>query len=84
MQGRYHRQLVLLFAYLTLLVSTSSEQVPPSAAPGGKAALGRQDGPCKASEYTCQSGECVALDRYCDGMEDCQDKSDEPQFCSRK
>lgn len=39
---------------------------------------------CRVSEFFCDTGQCVALDRYCDGEDDCGDKSDEPRYCSRK
>ncbi|XP_075218190.1 uncharacterized protein LOC142322980 [Lycorma delicatula] len=37
---------------------------------------------CRLSEFFCDTGQCVALDRYCDGSDDCGDKSDEPRYCS--
>lgn len=39
---------------------------------------------CRVSEFFCDTGQCVALDRYCDGADDCGDKSDEPRYCSRE
>lgn len=39
---------------------------------------------CRISEFYCDNGECVGLDKYCDGRKDCQDGSDEAPFCSRK
>jgi hypothetical protein len=39
---------------------------------------------CRISEYPCRSGKCVRLDRYCDGVDDCGDNSDEPKFCTGK
>ena len=39
---------------------------------------------CRASEYFCNNGHCVAQDKFCDGEDDCGDKSDEPPYCSRK
>jgi len=32
----------------------------------------------------CDTGYCVALDKFCNGNDDCGDKSDEPPYCSRK
>ncbi|XP_066996232.2 uncharacterized protein [Anabrus simplex] len=37
---------------------------------------------CRVSEFFCDTGQCVALDRFCDGEDDCGDKSDEPRYCS--
>jgi hypothetical protein len=39
---------------------------------------------CKLSQFKCESGQCVSLDRYCDGEDDCGDKSDEPRLCTRE
>ncbi|KAI4501041.1 hypothetical protein M0802_003844 [Mischocyttarus mexicanus] len=39
---------------------------------------------CRPSEYLCGTGQCVAQDKYCDGENDCGDKSDEPRYCTRK
>lgn len=39
---------------------------------------------CHLSEYMCDTGYCVALDKFCNGNDDCGDKSDEPPYCSRK
>ncbi|CAB0016991.1 unnamed protein product [Nesidiocoris tenuis] len=38
---------------------------------------------CRVSEFFCDTGQCVALDRFCDGSYDCTDKSDEPRYCSQ-
>ncbi|XP_076243023.1 uncharacterized protein LOC143184574 [Calliopsis andreniformis] len=37
---------------------------------------------CRPSEYLCGTGNCVAQDKYCDGGNDCDDKSDEPIYCT--
>ncbi|XP_043671206.1 uncharacterized protein LOC122630605 [Vespula pensylvanica] len=37
---------------------------------------------CRPSEYLCGTGHCVAQDKYCDGENDCGDKSDEPRYCT--
>lgn len=68
----------LYLACITFMVTTqlSVESAIDHEAPSS------QD--CKASEYQCLNRECIALDRYCDGLDDCSDKSDEPKFCSRK
>lgn len=39
---------------------------------------------CQLSEFMCDTGYCVALDKFCNGNDDCGDKSDEPPYCSRK
>ncbi|KZC05459.1 CUB domain-containing protein 2 [Dufourea novaeangliae] len=38
---------------------------------------------CRPSEYLCGTGNCVAQDKYCDGENDCGDKSDEPRYCTQ-
>ncbi|KAJ9590048.1 hypothetical protein L9F63_016824, partial [Diploptera punctata] len=37
---------------------------------------------CRISEFPCRNGRCIRLDRYCDGVDDCGDKSDEPRYCT--
>ena len=40
---------------------------------------------CGMAEWPCRSElQCVSLDRYCDGVRDCEDGSDEPPGCSRE
>lgn len=39
---------------------------------------------CKLSEMRCPNGICIPLSRYCNGIPDCSDKSDEPSECSGK
>ncbi|PNF42914.1 hypothetical protein B7P43_G12327 [Cryptotermes secundus] len=39
---------------------------------------------CRRSEFPCNNGRCVPLNRYCDAANDCGDSSDEPRFCTRK
>jgi hypothetical protein len=39
---------------------------------------------CRISEFPCRNGRCIRLDRYCDGIDDCGDKSDEPRYCTGK
>ena len=39
---------------------------------------------CRISEFPCRNGRCIRLDRYCDGVDDCGDKSDEPRYCTGK
>ncbi|XP_043961464.1 suppressor of tumorigenicity 14 protein [Gambusia affinis] len=38
--------------------------------------------PCQESQFLCTTGLCVEKSRLCDGLDDCQDESDEV-FCSR-
>ena len=33
------------------------------------------------SEFTCSNGECILKARFCDGLRDCTDGSDEPHGC---
>lgn len=43
-----------------------------------------QNSSCGASEHRClASGACIAADKFCDGENDCEDKSDEPALCTR-
>ncbi|XP_037971171.2 uncharacterized protein LOC105383054 [Plutella xylostella] len=37
---------------------------------------------CRLSELLCDTGQCISLDKYCNGEDDCGDKSDEPKGCS--
>ena len=47
--------------------------------------LARPASNCRLSEFECRrSAACVALDRYCDGRDDCGDRSDEPEGCTRE
>lgn len=39
---------------------------------------------CQLSEFMCDTGYCVAMDKFCNGNDDCGDKSDEPPYCSRE
>jgi hypothetical protein len=39
---------------------------------------------CRISEFPCRNGRCIRLDRYCDEVDDCGDKSDEPRYCTGK
>ncbi|PSN38545.1 hypothetical protein C0J52_22228 [Blattella germanica] len=39
---------------------------------------------CRRSEFSCENGRCVPLNRYCDAANDCGDSSDEPRQCTRK
>ncbi|KDR18394.1 hypothetical protein L798_07556, partial [Zootermopsis nevadensis] len=37
---------------------------------------------CRRSEFPCENGRCVPLNRLCDAADDCGDSSDEPRFCT--
>lgn len=37
---------------------------------------------CKLSELRCPNGICIPLSKYCNGVPDCMDKSDEPADCN--
>lgn len=39
---------------------------------------------CRISEFPCRNGRCIRLDRYCDEVDDCGDKTDEPRYCTGK
>ena len=34
-------------------------------------------GVCSDEEFTCENGDCIMMEYKCDGMDDCQDGSDE-------
>lgn len=41
--------------------------------------------PCKRYEFECSTKDrCINLDKYCNGIPDCLDQSDEPNDCTRK
>lgn len=61
--------------------SSSSSTSSPTSEPAG----GNGESLCRLSEFQCgTSGHCVAQDKYCDGENDCDDKSDEPRYCTRE
>ncbi|XP_034949429.1 uncharacterized protein [Chelonus insularis] len=37
---------------------------------------------CRLSEFRCENDHCIAQDKFCDGENDCTDKSDEPKYCT--
>ncbi|XP_014287484.1 uncharacterized protein [Halyomorpha halys] len=37
---------------------------------------------CRISELMCRNGKCVPSDLYCNGINDCEDGSDEPKYCT--
>lgn len=39
---------------------------------------------CKLSEWKCLNETCISLSKFCDGIIDCLDQSDEPSHCSGK
>lgn len=58
------------YLFLTLITLISSTIINP---------------PCKKYEFECNTKDrCINLDRYCNGIPDCQDQSDEPNDCTRK
>ncbi len=64
--GQSRPQLLVRLALLTLALS---------AAPASTN--------CRLSEFQCRrSASCVRMDRFCDGRDDCGDRSDEPEGCT--
>lgn len=39
---------------------------------------------CSLSEFACTNGNCIPSSKYCNRINDCDDNSDEPRFCTRK
>lgn len=39
---------------------------------------------CSLSEFACSNGKCIPASKFCDRVNDCDDSSDEPRFCTRK
>ena len=37
--------------------------------------------PCERNEFQCRNYRCIRASFYCDGEDDCGDKSDEPSTC---
>ncbi|XKL59051.1 hypothetical protein PGB90_000067 [Kerria lacca] len=38
---------------------------------------------CRLSQFYCRTGRCISTDKFCNGVDDCGDKSDEPPYCTR-
>jgi len=69
--------------------ATSPESSPSSSSstsgPTSELAASNTESVCRPSEFRCSTtGHCVAQDKYCDGENDCDDKSDEPRYCTRE
>ncbi|KYN30968.1 hypothetical protein ALC56_14780 [Trachymyrmex septentrionalis] len=67
--------------------ATSPESSPSSSSstsgPTSELAASNTESVCRPSEFRCSTtGHCVAQDKYCDGENDCDDKSDEPRYCT--
>lgn len=75
------RLLIALQLQLLLLLLLSVAGRGDAAA---AAAAAISESSCKLSEHRCaSSGICIAQDKFCDGENDCEDKSDEPVYCTR-
>ena len=38
--------------------------------------------PCTSDEFKCGNSQCIRKERFCDGIYDCKDRSDEPEHCT--
>ncbi|XP_057659141.1 uncharacterized protein LOC130895692 [Diorhabda carinulata] len=38
--------------------------------------------PCRKTQYRCDDGDCIEVNKYCNGVKDCKDESDEKENCS--
>ncbi|XP_022909988.1 uncharacterized protein [Onthophagus taurus] len=39
--------------------------------------------PCKLTQFHCDNGRCIPLNRFCNNVNDCGDSTDEPRYCTR-
>lgn len=71
-------------SYAVYSGATSPESSSSSSTTGPTSATANSESLCRPSEFQCGSGHCVAQDKYCDGENDCDDKADEPRYCTRE
>ncbi|EFN75138.1 hypothetical protein EAI_15545 [Harpegnathos saltator] len=64
--------------------SESSSSSSSSSTTGPTSDTANGESLCRPSEFQCGIGHCVAQDKYCDGENDCDDKADEPRYCTRE
>ncbi|KAL1140630.1 hypothetical protein AAG570_000560 [Ranatra chinensis] len=52
---------------------------------GGTAAAPQPTPPagCPLAHFACSNGRCVTINKYCDGVNNCGDSSDEPKLCTQ-
>lgn len=90
MTGTAGMTVTLCWFLFTIILSSASQinnKLKSNTTGTGQSAMGGGgggDGACRLSEYNCDNGRCVPLNRFCDNINDCGDSSDEPRYCTSK